>query len=294
MSEEVGGPAERLVPVTGVVVPDAWEALRRFTPARIALGRAGESQPTSAHLAFQLAHAQARDAVHDALETDRLERDVAALGLGVLRLHSAAADRATYLRRPDLGRQLDAASRRVLDAFVGAGALAARDRQRAGARPFDLAFVLADGLSARAVQQHAPPVLAETLRQLQSSAEPWHVAPAALVEQGRVAVGDAVGERLGAAIVAVLIGERPGLSAADSLGIYTTWEPRQGRVDAERNCISNVRTDGLPPAEAARRLCRLLQEARRRRLTGVELKEEGSVRVAERSPNLLLLGGGTR
>jgi ethanolamine ammonia-lyase small subunit len=245
------------------VVPASWERLRRFTDARIALGRAGHSQPTSAHLAFQLAHAQARDAVHLPFEPDALAQALQALGLSTLRLHSAAPDRATYLQRPDLGRQLDLASRERL--------LAHR-----GTRPApDLAFVIADGLSALAVMRHAGPLMDALLHRLREDpAQHWTVAPVALVEQGRVALGDEVGEALGARTVVVLIGERPGLSSPDSLGIYFTWAPRPGRRDAERNCISNVRDAGLPPARAAAKLHALLAQARQRQLSGIGLKDE--------------------
>lgn len=242
------------------VIPAGWEGLRRFTDARIALGRAGHSQPTAAHLAFQLAHAQARDAVHEAFDTRELAGALRALDLPTLPLHSAAPDRATYLQRPDLGRQLDAASRETLSAWR--------------AEP-DLAFVIADGLSALAVMRHAAPLMAALMARLRADpAHRWTVAPVALVEQGRVAIGDEVGEALGARTVVVLIGERPGLSSPDSLGIYFTWAPRPGRSDAERNCISNVRDAGLPPARAAAKLHALLTQARERRLTGIGLKDE--------------------
>ncbi len=245
------------------VIPATWTRLQGFTDARIALGRAGHSQPTAAHLAFQLAHAQARDAVHLAFDPGHLAGALQALGLTSLHLHSAAPDRAAYLQRPDLGRRLDAASRERLQ---GGGA--------APARP-DLAFVIADGLSALAVMRHAAPLMAALLPRLRADpAHRWTVAPVALVEQGRVAIGDEIGEALGARTVVVLIGERPGLSSPDSLGIYFTWAPRPGRRDAERNCISNVRDAGLPPARAAAKLHALLTQARERRLTGIGLKDE--------------------
>lgn len=245
------------------VIPAAWARLRGFTDARIALGRAGHSQPTAAHLAFQLAHAQARDAVHLAFDPGDLAGALQALDLTSLHLHSAAPDRAAYLQRPDLGRRLDAASRERLQ---GGGA--------APARP-DLAFVIADGLSALAVMRHAAPLMAALLPRLRADpAHRWTVAPVALVEQGRVAIGDEIGEALGARTVVVLIGERPGLSSPDSLGIYFTWAPRPGRHDAERNCISNVRDAGLPPTRAAAKLHALLAQARQRQLTGIGLKDE--------------------
>lgn len=243
-----------------IVVPEPWQALRRFTPARIALGRTGVSQPTAAQLAFQLAHAQARDAVHRQLDAAAVERGLAALGLPTLRLHSAAADRPIYLQRPDLGRRLAEVSEAVVQAARSAA-------------PVDLALVLADGLSALAVERHAVPLVAALRTTLGAD---WRLAPVAIVEQGRVAIGDPIGAALGAPLVAVLIGERPGLSSPDSLGVYLTWAPRPGRSDAERNCISNVRPEGLPVAEAARRLAWLLDAARRRGLSGVGLKDEST------------------
>lgn len=244
------------------VLPAAWDGLRRFTDARIALGRAGHSQPTAAHLAFQLAHAQARDAVHLPLDVPGMSDALQALGLDVLPLHSAAPDRATYLQRPDLGRQLDAASQAVL-------------AQRSTAGPVDLAFVVADGLSALGVMQNAAPLLQHLLALLRSDAhQAWTLAPVALVEQGRVAVGDPIGSALRARMVVVLIGERPGLSSPDSLGVYFTWAPRVGLTDAQRNCISNVRDAGLAPERAARTLHMLLSRSRALMLSGLALKDE--------------------
>ena len=245
------------------VIPASWQTLRRFTDARIALGRAGHSQPTAAHLAFQLAHAQARDAVHLAFDPAPLARELQALGLKTVPLRSAAPDRPTYLQRPDLGRRLDDASRALIE-----------PRTPAEAAP-DLAFVIADGLSALAVMRHTVPLLTALLPLLAADAShPWQLGPVALVEQGRVAIGDEIGQQLRARTVVVLIGERPGLSSPDSLGIYFTWAPRVGRTDAERNCISNVRDAGLPPARAATRLHALLSLARERGQSGVGLKDE--------------------
>lgn len=245
---------------TPVVQTAAWDGLRRFTDARIALGRAGHSQPTAAHLAFQLAHAQARDAVHLPLDIAALAQDVQALGLNTLCLRSAARDRATYLQRPDLGRRLDA------DGLQRLGEVAAG--------PVDLAIVIADGLSALGVMQNALPLLQRLLPLLQADPQPWTLAPVVLVEQGRVAVGDPLGEALQAKLVVVLIGERPGLSSPDSLGIYFTWAPRPGLTDAQRNCISNVRPAGLLPERAAHKLHALLSRARTQQLSGVALKDE--------------------
>ena len=255
------------------VTPARWGSLRRFTDARIALGRAGHSLPTAAHLAFQLAHAQARDAVHlpyDALGTAAA---LEALGLETLVLHSAAADRATYLQRPDLGRRLDEASRQRLAAWnsehkrhVAAGSAPARH---------DLAFVVADGLSALAAHRNAAALVAATLALLRAdTAQTWSVAPVAVVEQGRVAIGDEIGAALGANTVVVLIGERPGLSSPDSLGCYLSWAPRVGLTDASRNCISNVRPAGMAVDAAAAKLQQLLTRSRALQLTGVGLKDE--------------------
>lgn len=263
------------------VTPTPWEGLKRFTDARIALGRAGHSQTTAAHLAFQLAHAQARDAVHLPLDAACLSPALQALGLDVLPLHSAAPDRAAYLQRPDWGRRLDAASRERL--LLGRQA-------HPGAEPADLAFVVADGLSALGVMQNAVPLLAQLLQRLRADAQQrWTFAPLALVEQGRVAVGDEIGQLLNARCVVVLIGERPGLSSPDSLGVYFTWAPQVGRHDAERNCISNVRPAGLSSERAAVRLHALLAQARGLERSGVGLKDE----TEETVPALRVNGGMT-
>ncbi|MDP3923672.1 MAG: ethanolamine ammonia-lyase subunit EutC [Hydrogenophaga sp.] len=251
---------------TTPVTPAPWDGLKRFTDARIALGRAGHSQTTAAHLAFQLAHAQARDAVHLPLDVATLSPELQALGLDVLALHSAAPDRTAYLQRPDWGRRLDAASRERL--LLGRQA-------HPGAEPADLAFVVADGLSALGVMQNAGPLLAQLLQRLRADAQQrWTFAPLALVEQGRVAIGDEIGQLLNARCVVVLIGERPGLSSPDSLGVYFSWAPRVGLTDAQRNCISNVRNAGLPPERAAGKLLALLQQARLRQVTGIALKDD--------------------
>jgi ethanolamine ammonia-lyase small subunit len=240
-----------------VIEHDPWLQLRRFTRARIALGRAGVSLPTGAALEFGLAHAQARDAVHLPLACGEMAAGLAAAGLANVTVHSAAADRSTYLRRPDLGRRLDDASRERLHGLTGPD------------RP-DLVFVVADGLSSCAVASHAVPLLLAVIPHLPG----WRLASVVIAEQGRVALGDEVGEILGAGQVVVLIGERPGLSSPDSLGIYLTHAPRVGRTDAERNCISNVRPEGLGYDEAARRLAYLLMMARQLGFSGVNLKDE--------------------
>ncbi|HJV93805.1 MAG TPA: ethanolamine ammonia-lyase subunit EutC, partial [Azonexus sp.] len=225
--------APRSVPGT----PDPWSALRQHTPARIALGRSGDSLPTQALLEFGLAHALARDAVHLPLDAAALAAALDAAGLPHLAVHSQAVDRSAYLRRPDLGRQLTADSQAVLEKAALAPTAAP-----------DLAFVIADGLSSLAVSRHALPLLHACLELLPG----WSMAPVIIAEQARVALGDAIGAALGAGTVVVLIGERPGLSSPDSLGIYLTHRPRPGLSDADRNCISNVRPEGLPYEAAAR------------------------------------------
>jgi ethanolamine ammonia-lyase small subunit len=252
-----------------LVIENPWQQLRRFTAARIALGRAGVSQPTAAQLDFQLAHAQARDAVHLTLDVVRLRQAITGelqlTDIAPVALHSAASDRHVYLQRPDLGRRLDAASCAALQAQRGGAA---------GAAGADLAIVVADGLSALAIERNALPFLRALLPRI--AQEGWTLAPLAIVEQGRVAVGDEVGELLGARAVLVLIGERPGLSSPDSMGLYLTWAPRVGLTDERRNCISNVRAAGLGHEEASARLHYLLAEAFRRQLSGVALKDESA------------------
>jgi len=242
-------------------VANPWQALRRFTRARIALGRAGTSLPTAPHLEFQLAHARARDAVHHPLAIEPLRMALAQRGREVIVLRSAAGDRLVYLQRPDRGRRLDPESRSSLEERAG--------RSKEG---FDAAFVVADGLSAFAIEANALPFVDAMLAKL--DLERWRIAPVVIVEQGRVAVGDEVGEILGAGMVAILIGERPGLSSPDSMGIYLTYNPRIGTTDAQRNCISNIRREGMSCELAAHKLNYLMREARRRRLTGVGLKDE--------------------
>jgi ethanolamine ammonia-lyase small subunit len=254
--------------------PDPWAALRRHTMARIALGRAGASLPTAEWLRFALAHAQARDAVHLPFDAPLLARELAARGVPVRTVHSAAADRAAYLRRPDLGRRL----------ADGAAAALTADPVPAPwcASGADLAVVLADGLSARAVHTQALPLLDALLPLLQG--EGLRLAPVVLAQQARVALGDAVGAALAARAVLVLIGERPGLSSPDSLGAYLTWAPQPGRSDAERNCVSNIRPEGLAHAAAARKLAWLLGAARRLGATGVVLKDESDGLLAAPQP----------
>ncbi len=238
---------------------DLAASLRALTPARVGLGRTGVSLQTLDLLDFQSAHAQARDAVHARLDAASLAAQLAAVtGGDFLVVHSAAANRGVYLQRPDLGRVLSEVSRSELANSV------------AQTFPCDVAFIVADGLSALAVERHAALLIQELWPRL----EGWRIAPLTVVEQGRVAIGDEIGAAFCAAISVVVLGERPGLSSPDSLGAYITWDPRPGRTDAERNCISNIRAEGLSYAQAATELFFYLNEARRRRLTGIALKME--------------------
>jgi ethanolamine ammonia-lyase small subunit len=250
-------------------IPQSSRQLRAFTPARVGIGITGVSQATSDLLEFQRCHALARDTVYARLNVAALASALEAMTTaaeGVLQLRSAATNRAVYVQRPDLGRLLGESSLQLL---------ADRDRT-----PCDVAVVIADGLSALAVERHAIPLLQEFLPQLAG----WKIAPICVVEQGRVAIGDAIGEAVGAAIAIVLIGERPGLSSPDSLGAYVTWDPRPGRTDAERVCISNIRAEGLSYAQAAAQLYSTLMEARRLRLTGVAMKRSARALDQETNP----------
>ena len=247
---------------------DPWEDLRALTPARIALGRAGGSLPTAELLAFAAAHAAARDAVHAALDLDRLEAGLEGLDLPRLRLATRAGDRATYLRRPDLGRQLDEASVARLAGLAAPGC--------------DVALVVGDGLSATAAQAHAPALVRGLVAALRGRG--LRLGPLALVRQARVAVADPLGEAHGARSAVILPGERPGLDAPDSLGAYLVFGPRPGRTDAERNCVSNIRPEGLPVAAAVDLLAWLLGEALRRGLSGVALKDERGLLEAGGGP----------
>lgn len=240
------------------VRPDAWTAWRAATPARVALGRAGSGLPTRALLDFGWAHAMARDAIHTPLDAEALASQLQQAGWSVVHAHSAAADRMDYLRRPDLGRQLSAESAQRLSTMAE------------GAR-VDLCFVVGDGLSSLAVARHAVPLLEAVKPHLDAG---LRLAPVVVATQARVALADDVGERLGARLAVMLIGERPGLSSPDSLGVYISHAPRRGLSDAQRNCISNVRPEGLGYDAAAFKLMWLVREALRRGLTGVALKDE--------------------
>ncbi|RYF76808.1 MAG: ethanolamine ammonia-lyase subunit EutC [Comamonadaceae bacterium] len=249
-----------------MVTPNPWGHWRTATPARLALGRAGQGMPTDETLRFGWAHAMARDAIHAALNTTALAAELQADGWTSRTVRSRAEDRATYLRRPDLGRQLDAEDADRLRAEAGAGC--------------ELCLVIGDGLSSLAVARHAVPLLAALRTQLPAG---LRVGPVVIATQARVALADEVGEALGARVAAILIGERPGLSSPDSLGIYLTHGPGRGRHDAQRNCISNVRPQGLSYDAAAFKLGWLLREALRRGLSGVDLKDESDLAVLSSS-----------
>lgn len=258
-----------------IVTSNAWESLRTFTDARIGLGRAGVSLPTSALLEFQLAHAQAQDAVHTALDAQALETQLDTLASdhelpGTLQLHSRAIDRPTYLQRPDLGRRLDEPSADKL-----------RNQVADISSGFDLAIAVVDGLSSKAISDNTSEFLSGLFKELAQDQDDWQIAPLTIVQQGRVAIGDEIGELLNARAVLVLVGERPGLSSPDSLGLYLTWVPKIGLTDASRNCISNVRKAGLSYSDAVRKVIYLLRESRRLKLSGVDLKERSEDTLIE-------------
>jgi ethanolamine ammonia-lyase small subunit len=227
------------------------------------LDRCGDALPTRALLQFQLDHAHARDAVNGSVDFAALAAQIG--DRPILRVASAAVDRATYIRRPDLGRRLDDRSRALL-----AGECARET--------WDVVFVIADGLSSAAINDHAAATLHACLERLRD----WKLAPIVLAAQARVALGDEICVAMNAQLCVVLIGERPGLSVANSLGIYLTWRPRVGHRDADRNCLSNIHADGLSYELAAEKLCWLLSEARRRQLSGVALKEDAAGLVVPR------------
>lgn len=245
---------------------DPWHSLRRLTAARIALGRTGGSLPTRERLDFALAHARARDAVHAPFDAPSFAGRLGRLGLEALCVESAAVSMEEFLRRPDLGRTLAESSRVQLTARASAAA------------PDDgceLVIIVSDGLSSRATTAQVEPLLAALLPLARQSG--WRLAPLVVVSRGRVALQDEIGAIFGARASLMLLGERPGLGAADSLGAYFTYAPRPGLTDANRNCVSNIRPGGLPPVEAADKLVYLLTEALRRRLGGVELKDDAPV-----------------
>jgi ethanolamine ammonia-lyase small subunit len=238
---------------------DPWLALRQFTQARIALGRAGHALPTRALLEFQLAHAEARDAVLFPWDIASFAGAVRGLGEKALVLETPVADRSEYLRRPDFGRVITDESRARLGDVDGAEA--------------DVALIVTNGLSSTAVERHGIPLLQTIVSAYRG--RQISLAPVVLVANGRVALSDAIGTALNARVAVIIVGERPGLSAADSLGIYLTFAPRQGNSDADRNCISNIRPpEGLGYEAAAAKLLYLTGEAMRRSISGVALKDE--------------------
>ncbi|HEX5327215.1 MAG TPA: ethanolamine ammonia-lyase subunit EutC [Acetobacteraceae bacterium] len=247
--------------------PDVWAAARALTSARIGLQRAGASLATGPLLEFRIAQARARDAVHAELDVARLSADLATISWAAppLVISSAATDRQSYLLRPDLGRRL-----------------APGTEARLPAAPCELVIVIADGLSAGAVQAHAAPVLAALVPVLCNR---WRIGPLLIVRHGRVAIGDAIAMQLGAACALVLIGERPGLSAPDSMGADITWYPdgraQTATTDADRNCISNIRPEGTPARAAAAHIAHLLERMRRSGVSGVALKDDGEPLLPE-------------
>jgi ethanolamine ammonia-lyase small subunit len=234
------------------------DRLREMTPARVGLGRAGASMPTQALLGFTLDHARARDAVHASFDVAGLAAALSGLGIAPLEVSSQARSRRDYLRRPDLGRMLDPASRQLLEGHSGVS-----DR---------LAVVVGDGLSPAAVNVHAVELMRHVLPQL--AAGNVEIAATVLASGARVALGDEIGAVLGSSMLLMLIGERPGLSAPDSLGAYLTFAPRIGRTDADRNCVSSIHRAGLSYQEAAFRIAWLVREGLARQITGVALKDE--------------------
>jgi ethanolamine ammonia-lyase small subunit len=243
------------------IVKNDWEILNKLTTARIGLGRTGVSLPTDRLLDFQLAHAKAQDAVYLPLDIGKLDKQLKSIEMSYIDLHSQANSRETYLQRPDLGRKLDKKSSKKL---------IINDTR------YDLAIVIVDGLSSLAIHENAVNFLKKLTNVLHQDSQDWSLAPLTIVKQGRVAIGDEIGERLNANTVLVLIGERPGLSSPDSLGLYMTWEPKVGLKDSNRNCISNIRSKGLSYEEAAKKAFYLLVKSRELKFSGVELKERSS------------------
>ncbi len=239
-----------------MVTADPYRSLRQVTSARIALGRAGCSLPTQAWLDFQSAHAAARDAVHQPFDSESLLARLEASGTSAMCLASRAADRSTYLKRPDLGRRLSQPARETLEKSASPGGC-------------DLVVVVSDGLSAQAAVEQAPPLLGHLIPRLQG----WSLAPLVIIPFGRVAIQDEIGQLLGARMALMLLGERPGLGSANSLGAYLTFGPRLGRTDAERNCVSNIRSQGQAADRAADTIVYLLASARTLGLSGVGLKD---------------------
>lgn len=253
------------------VASDPWSGLRAHTAARIALGRAGISLPTRELLAFQADHARAMDAVYGELDRDTLAVELRQAGIESIALDTMADSRQTYLHRPDFGRRLNEDSRARLREFVSSRS-----------KP-DVVLAIVDGLSAIAVQRHAAPLTRALIRRLRDAGLSVGAIP--LVRYGRVALQDEIGERMGAHAVISLIGERPGLGSPDSLGAYLVFNPRPGNTDAQRNCVSNIRPEGLPYGPAADALFWLTSEALRRQLSGVQLKDDRLVTASSIIPD---------
>jgi ethanolamine ammonia-lyase small subunit len=249
--------------VPSLILDDPWKNLRAFTAARIALGRTGNAIPLAESLAFKLAHAHARDAVYSKLESEKLQEDLAVFGLPTYWIHSQAPDRAAYLQRPDWGRRLHPDSVSILPTKQD--------------QSYDLALIVADGLSATAVNTHVFSLLQLLIPRLQERG--FQLAPLVLVEQGRVAIADEIGYLLQAKASVILIGERPGLSSPDSMGAYLTFEPKIGRTDESRNCLSNIRPEGLSFKMATEKLLYLIQAAFRLQLSGVALKDDAEAEL---------------
>lgn len=244
------------------VQENRWQRLREYTDARIGLGRSGVSLPTHHHLEFQLAHAAARDAVKRPIDWAGVDAVANVTGVALLALHSQALDRNHYLQRPDLGRKLDQDSVTTLMRW--------RETHPAP----KVVIVIADGLSSTAIEHQAPGMVQQLLPDIAQLGLPCELL--CRVDQGRVAIGDDIADRTGAEHIVLLVGERPGLSSPDSLGIYYTFHARNGSSDADRNCLSNIRPAGLAFAEASRRLCWLMREALKLGYSGVKLKDDSS------------------
>ena len=260
------------------IIENPWALLKDYTDARIGLGRSGVSIPTFHSLAFQLAHAQAQDAVHLSLDVENIAEQLFVNDINKetspILLHSQAINRTTYLQRPDLGRRIDKNSSEILKKIK------ANDNTF-----YDLSIVIVDGLSSLAIKENAINFIKKLMTALKEDKQKWNLSPFSIVQQGRVAVGDEVGELLKAKISIVLIGERPGLSSPDSLGLYLTWNPKVGLSDASRNCISNIRSEGLSYEEAVKKTMYLLKESRRLELSGVNLKDRTINDVIENNIN---------
>jgi ethanolamine ammonia-lyase small subunit len=261
------------------IIENPWALLKDYTDARIGLGRAGISIPTSHSLAFQLAHAQAQDAVHLPLDVEYVIEQLGNINLNQeiftpILLHSQAVNRTVYLQRPDLGRRLDKKSIEVLKKVN-----TLKDEK------YDLSIVIVDGLSSLAIKENAQIFIKKLIEVLNFSSQDWKIAPITIVQQGRVAIGDEVGQILNSKISIVLIGERPGLSSPDSMGLYLTYNPKVGLTDESRNCISNIRIEGLSYEEAVKKTMYLLKESRKLELSGVNLKDRTTNDVIENNVN---------